>query len=287
MGLSYGLIRLGNRLFPPVVHPFNLQNDGRKSYARWQFEKGADTVKFFTENYPPETMFRGKRVLDMGCGAAGKSLYYVNLGAAHVTGVDVVAHYEAEALALAEELGLSERFSFCLAPAEALPFPDGSFDSIIMNDFMEHCADPAAVLREALRLLAPGGRCYVNFPPYGHPYGAHMSDLISIPWVHGFFSEDALCRAYERLAGNVPDGERRVALRIATEETGKKRIAYINKMTLKRFHKLLRSLELRPEYYAEVPLRPFLKPLARCPLTKEAFVRMAVCVLNKPGSSEK
>ncbi len=286
MSISYFLIRLGNKLFPPVVHPFNLQQDGQKSYARWQFEKGADTVKFFSEHYPPETMFRGRRVLDMGCGAAGKSLYYVNCWAAHVVGVDVVPHYEGEARALAEELGLAERFTFCLASADQLPFPDGSFDTVIMNDFMEHCADPAATLREAFRLLAPGGRCYVNFPPYGHPFGAHMSDLISIPWVHGFFSEDALCRAYERLAEPLPDGAQRVALRIATDENGKKRIAYINKMTLKRFQKLLQELGLRPEYYAEVPLRPFLKPLARCPLTKEAFVRMAVCVLKKPDLSE-
>ncbi len=283
MSLSFALIRLGNKIFPPVVHPFNLQNDGKKSYARWQFEKGADTLRFFAEHYPPRVMFEGKRVLDMGCGAAGKSLYYASLGAERVVGVDVVAHYEPQALALAAELGLAERFSFCLASAERLPFPDGSFDSIVMNDFMEHCADPAATLREAMRLLAPEGRVYINFPPYGHPYGAHMSDLISVPWVHCLFSEDALCRAYERLAAPLPDGAQRVALRIATEG-GRKRIAYINKMTLRRFRALLESEGLQPEYYAETPLRDFLRPLARFPLTREKFVRMAVCVLRRESA---
>ncbi|MBR7114124.1 MAG: class I SAM-dependent methyltransferase, partial [Firmicutes bacterium] len=177
MSLSFAFIKLANAILPPIVHPFNLQNDGIKTYAQWQYEKGGDTVKFFSESFPPEVMFKDKRVLDMGCGAAGKSLYYASMGAAHVTGVDIVEHYKAEAEQLAEQLGLSDRFTFCLGSAYELPYPDGSFDTIIMNDFMEHTGDPEATLREAMRLLAPGGRCYINFPPYGHPYGAHMSDL--------------------------------------------------------------------------------------------------------------
>ena len=104
MSLPVSLIKLTNKIFPPVVHPFNLQNDGVKTYAEWQYEKGADTVQFFAGKYPASVMFEGKRVLDMGCGAAGKSLYYASMGAAHVTGVEIVAHYEAEALALAEKL---------------------------------------------------------------------------------------------------------------------------------------------------------------------------------------
>ena len=54
MSLSVSLICLSNKLFKPVVHPFNLQNDGVKTYAEWQYEKGADTVKFFAERYPAD-----------------------------------------------------------------------------------------------------------------------------------------------------------------------------------------------------------------------------------------
>ncbi|MBQ6842753.1 MAG: methyltransferase domain-containing protein [Firmicutes bacterium] len=281
MSLSFAFIKLANAILPPIVHPFNLQNDGIKTYAQWQYEKGGDTVKFFSESFPPEVMFKDKRVLDMGCGAAGKSLYYASMGAAHVTGVDIVEHYKAEAEQLAEQLGLSDRFTFCLGSAYELPYPDGSFDTIIMNDFMEHTGDPEATLREAMRLLAPGGRCYINFPPYGHPYGAHMSDLINMPWVHCFVSEHNLCVAYKELAQKVPDGDQRIEFRIKQKDNGKYEIAYINKMSLKRFNKLIESFGITPEYYKEVPLRSYFKPLAKFPLTKELFVKMAVCVIKK------
>ena len=39
-------------------------------------------------------MFKDKEVIDFGCGAGGKSMYYVSLGAKHVTGVDIVEQYE-------------------------------------------------------------------------------------------------------------------------------------------------------------------------------------------------
>ena len=281
------LISLTNKICKPPVHPFNLQKDGVKTYAEWQYERGADTVRFFTARYPVPELFAGKYVLDMGCGAAGKSLSFLTMGADRVVGVDIVPAYEEEAMALAARLGLDGRFRFLCADASRLPFPDSTFDTIIMNDFMEHTADPEATLREALRLVRPGGKICINFPPYGHPYGAHMSDLIYMPWVHLFLSERTLCRDYRTLAQALPDGDARVRLRITTDENGRDAIGYINKMTLRRFKKLLASLSLTPLYYKEVPLRPFLAPLAALPLLKEVFVKMAVCVLSKDGDIPK
>lgn len=48
-------------------------------------------------------------------------------------------------------------------------------------------------------------------------------------------------------------------------------------MTIKRFRGILRRLGLTPSYYKEVPLRPWLTPLAKLPGLKEMFVKMGVC----------
>ena len=281
MHIATQIIKFTNKIFPKVPHPFNLQNEGRETYAQWQYRKGGDTIKFFLEACTAEEMFKDKEVLDMGCGAAGKSLYYCSLGAKHVTGVDVVEHYEAEANALAEDLGYGDAFTFICASAFTLPFGDDSFDTIIMNDFMEHVSDPERTLREALRLIRPQGAIYINFPPYYHPTGAHLSDVINMPWVHLFFTEKMLVNAYKDLVKGMPDEEERVALRISKKENGEEYFGYINKMTLKKFGGILRRVGAAPAYYREVPLRGWLAPLAKVPVLKEMFVKMGVCILKK------
>ena len=279
--MSASLIKFTNKIFKKQPHPFNMNNEGIKTYAEWQFEKGGETIKHFLSKYSEKEMFEGKDVLDMGCGAAGKSLYYVKCGAKHVTGVDIVKHYEEESRVMAEKLGYSDRFTFICASAYELPFPDNSFDTIIMNDFVEHVNDPERALLESLRLIRPGGRVFINFPPYYHPFGYHMSDAINMPWVHVFFREKAIIKAYKELIKGLPDEESRLDFRFSKDEKGNDRYTYINKMTIKRFKKITKKNNINPEYYNEVPLRGFLKPLAKFPLTKEFFVKMAVCTISK------
>ncbi len=282
--MSVKLLKALNRLFPLPVHPFNLQNDGVTTYAKWQYEKGENTIKFYLDSplfKNPEDMFSGKDVLDIGCGACGKTMYYGKMGASHITGMDIVASYEKEAYDLADELGLSDKFTFVIGDAAKTDFLDESFDVIIMNDAMEHVADPEGVLSEAYRILKKGGRLYVNFPPYHHPTGAHLSDVIGIPWVHMFFSEKTLIKAYKELVAPLPDGEMRINFRISKRNDGTEYFSYINKMTLNRFKKIKKQAKFTPVYYKEVPLRKFLTPFAKLPLLKEMFVKMAVCIFEK------
>ena len=252
MRVSTRIIKGMNKVFPEIKHPFNMQNNGEMTYAQWQYEKGADTIACYKGCYTPEEMFAGKDVLDMGCGAAGKSLYYVSLGAAMVTGVEIVAHYQQEAEDFARRLGYEDKFRFVCASAFELPFPDESFDTIIMNDFVEHVSEPERAIVEAIRLLKPGGRIYMNFPPYYHPTGAHMSDVIYMPWVQLFFTEKQLIAAYKELVKGLPDEQERLDLRFSTDENGVERFTYINRMTLKRFRKILKDLNITPPHEGDV-----------------------------------
>lgn len=270
-----------NKCFKAPVHPLNLQNDGVMSYAMWQYTKGAETIKFYLDFCTEEDMFRDKTIVDIGCGAGGKSLYYASRGAKEVIGVEILEKYRDEAENLAAELSLADKFRFVCADAAALPFADGSIDTIIMNDAMEHVANPEAVIDECLRVLKAGGRLFVNFPPINHPFGAHLSDLIYIPWVHLFFSEATLVEGYKELAKEVPDGEDRIAFRISRREDGSEYFSYINHMSIKRFNRILKNKGITPAYLRHIPLRGFLKPLAKLPVFKEMFVKMVVCVFEK------
>ncbi len=279
MSFKASVLKLINKCFPLPVHPFNTQASGGMTYAMWQYQKGEDTIKFYLAHTDTDEMFKDKDVLDVGCGAGGKSLYYLTKGANSVTGIDVVEHYEEESKALCEELGLTG-FKFYVQDASKTDFADNSFDTIIMNDAMEHVAKPKEVLNEMFRILKPSGKLYVNFPPYNHPYGAHLSDAIGIPWVQAFFSDKTLIEAYKELVADKEDGESRISFRIGKNENGEEYFSYLNKMSIKRFNKLIKETPFKVNYYYEAPLRSFLKPLCKG-FTKEYFVKMVVCVLEK------
>jgi SAM-dependent methyltransferase len=65
-----------------------------------------------------------------------------------------------------EEPPTKERLKFQLADARALPFPDRSFDTVLMGELIEHQVDPRPLLDEALRVTRPGGLVVIT-TPYG------------------------------------------------------------------------------------------------------------------------
>jgi ubiquinone/menaquinone biosynthesis C-methylase UbiE len=97
------------------------------------------------------------RVLDLGCGTAPIAPR-LNAWGAHPASY-VGADLSVQMLhAARRRLNDSPRSSVTAAAAEALPFRDGAFDTIVSASSLHYWADPAAGLAEARRVLAPGGR---------------------------------------------------------------------------------------------------------------------------------
>jgi SAM-dependent methyltransferase len=98
--------------------------------------------------------YRGRRVLEVGCGA-GVDLARFTRGGAIVTGVDLAE----SAIALAREnfgqQGLQGDFK--VANGEHLPFDDGSFDLVYAHGVVQYTANPAQLVAECRRVLKPGG----------------------------------------------------------------------------------------------------------------------------------
>lgn len=81
---------------------------------------------------------------------------------------------------------------FLTACAEALPYPDGHFDGILLNEVLEHVADQDRVLRELRRVLASGGVLVVFSPNRWFPFEGHgirigrwnlSSPVPFVPWL--------------------------------------------------------------------------------------------------------
>lgn len=109
----------------------------------------------------------GERVLDVGCGTGRLGDYVANLVAPNgeVVGIDP--------LSLRIELaGLKNpRFTARVGRAEDLSaFPDASFDVVYSNSVFHWVSDKLTALREALRVLKPGGRIGINSADAERPH---------------------------------------------------------------------------------------------------------------------
>ncbi len=99
------------------------------------------------------------RILDAGCGTGGNALFLQRYG--QVVGLDLAA----EAL----EPGASRMCGQCLrGSVVSLPFSAASFDLVTSFDVLYHrgVTDEVAALREAWRVLRPGGRLLLRLPAY-------------------------------------------------------------------------------------------------------------------------
>ncbi len=75
-----------------------------------------------------------------------------------ITGLDISEEMTAEACKYARREGMDQGIAFETGAAEALPYPDASFDGALAARLLLHVADPAAVIREMVRVVRPGGR---------------------------------------------------------------------------------------------------------------------------------
>ncbi len=99
-----------------------------------------------------ENIFNGKIVLNIGSGAdsgSGKWLWKDKVLTANKT--------------INLDITLNENISF-IADAHDLPVKDESIDSVVMQALIEHIVDPVRVIKEAHRVLKPGGFIYLEVP---------------------------------------------------------------------------------------------------------------------------
>jgi arsenite methyltransferase len=141
-------------------------------------------------------------VLDIGCGRGAVLISAARrLPRGRATGADIWrlrdqtgnSRAAAERNAMVE--GVSERVEFTVADARDLPFPPGSFDVVLSNLTFSNIHDSderARAVREAVRVLRPGGRMRVvddradRYAPVLHSAGCVEVEVRGLGWRTSF-----------------------------------------------------------------------------------------------------
>lgn len=142
----------------------------------------------------------------------------------------MVVDYNAEMVAAGRDRALDPAIAWCVGDAQRLPLPDACADAYVIAFGIRNVTDVSAALREARRVLKPGGRFLCL--EFSHPQAdalAKAYDAYSfkvIPWVGELVAKDR--GSYQYLVESIrrfPD-QRRFARMI--EEAGFARAGFTN-----------------------------------------------------------
>ena len=206
----------------------------------------------------------GKTVLDFGCEAGVEAIDMAQHGVGRVIGLDIREEPLAMARRAAKEAGVENSCVFTT-------HTDEKVDVVVSLDAFEHFADPLAMLKVMRGLLKDDGYILACFgPTWYHPLGAHGFSIF--PWAHLVFSESVFMRCYREDTG-------RSAYHFKEVSGG------LNKLTLKRFEKIVAQSDFEFESLEPVPIRK-LKFFANS-LTREFTTAVVKCKLVPKSTNHR
>jgi SAM-dependent methyltransferase len=121
-----------------------------------------DRFNYFAPRMPEGTRMR---LLVSGCAVGSEMIIARRYGFREIVGTEVAREY-AEMAQL--RLGGDDGFGVVLYEGLQLPFRDETFSSVVSGHIIEHTPSPYEYLREHVRVLAPGGFLFLEFPNRYH-----------------------------------------------------------------------------------------------------------------------
>ncbi|MCU0513915.1 MAG: class I SAM-dependent methyltransferase [Anaerolineae bacterium] len=128
-------------------------------------------------------------ILDIPCGRG----FYLNMFR-YVSGCRIIgAELDADVLRKAQQNIGHLNIPLHRANLYHLPYPDNSFDAVILSEILEHVDDDVRGLREAFRVLRPGGVVaitvpHAHYPFWWDPINKTLETLFNTHIQHGVFA---------------------------------------------------------------------------------------------------
>jgi SAM-dependent methyltransferase len=163
------------------IHDTVLSDDAPGSSG---FYAAMDAYRYGRLDYLPALVdfqgWRGRDVLDIGCGAGLDLVRFARAGA-RVLGVELSEHALTLARGYLDVAGL--KAPLVQADAANLPLADGSFDLVFCHGLLPFVRDERAVIREIRRVLRPDGMAILGvYHRHSWMYAAHK--LFGVPLGH-------------------------------------------------------------------------------------------------------
>jgi SAM-dependent methyltransferase len=153
-------------------------------FVKQRFAEGLELIGYFASKYGDRPL----RILDLGAGAGGVSIALASEPRFKVVALDVVMNPDLAELSGEQIAGLpgdqvsavspatrqpdnpatavapTRNPSYVVASADALPFADGTFDSVLCLETIEHLPKPRPSAREMMRILKSAGLVMITTP---------------------------------------------------------------------------------------------------------------------------
>ena len=137
-----------------------------------------DRFNYFTPRMPDSAR---RRLLVSGCAAGSEMIIARRYGFQEILGTEVVKDY----IQICEErLSGQQGFNAIHYDGSNLPVEDGTFTSVVSAHIIEHTPSPYHYLKEHMRVLAPGGVLFLEFPNRYHRIELHTG-LPSLEYLPG------------------------------------------------------------------------------------------------------
>lgn len=248
-----------------------MQDDKFKNFDKW-FQISWESTGRFWNRIGGMPDFKGKRILDLGCGLGAQSFQIAQHFPEKILGIDIEpTNIEYAIIKLQKDFHeYSNKITFLCKDISCIPDSE-KFDIVLCKDSFEHIINIDEVLNSISRHLVKNGRVYIGFGPlYSSPYGDHKWTYSKIPWGHLIFPESFILKRISKKKGKTIN---------SIEEIG------LNKLNLKRYINAFKKSGMRitnlKTNCGNSPIYKLSRILAKISFLADYFTFNMYCILEK------